>query len=73
MGQQFDARDFLSQINQGRFDGCLIEELEKLTQAELEQVAFLMAGRIQEKVGPEPSGALNDVPRFPDPQSGRVG
>ena len=49
MDQRFDAREFLARINNGSMDGYLIEEIQKLTRDELNELAHLMAEQIASK------------------------
>jgi hypothetical protein len=42
---QFDAAKFVDQFDQGLLDGRLNEELTKLTQEQLAEVALLLATR----------------------------
>lgn len=47
MGEEFDATKFVDQFHQGLFDGRVNEELSKLTQDQLAEVALLLAARIK--------------------------
>jgi len=42
----FKAEEFLDQLSRGTFDGCLHDELSKLSIEQLKQVALLMTRRL---------------------------
>jgi hypothetical protein len=46
---KFSAEAFLRDLNAGRFDGRLREELGKLTPQQLQEVSRLMASHINKK------------------------
>jgi hypothetical protein len=45
----FDAAEFLERLNRGEFDGRVHQEIRKLSQEQLEQIALLMAKHLKEK------------------------
>ena len=47
MDEEFDATKFIDQFHQGLFDGRVHEELAKLTQDQISEVALLLAARIK--------------------------
>lgn len=49
MEREFDAEEFLRDLERGAFDGHLQEEFEKLTYAQLEEIGMLMRARMREK------------------------
>jgi hypothetical protein len=48
--EQFDAPKFVEEFDQGLFDGRVSEELTKLTQGQLAEVAVLLAARIKARI-----------------------
>jgi hypothetical protein len=47
MDEEFDAIKFVDQFHQGLFDDRVHEELAKLTQDQISEVALLLAARIK--------------------------
>jgi hypothetical protein len=58
MNDPFDSERFLERMQSGEFDGRIVDEMAKLTTAQLEQVAALLAIQLKE---------VNATPPRPDP------
>lgn len=47
--QDFDVYDFLRRIDDGEFDLSLPEEIDRLSEGELEQLALVVANNVRAK------------------------